>query len=202
MQTTLRTLLDLKARTGEDRFPVRSLFHRAEDRELAYVAVDVGGWLDRREVMVNIDRFDAPEGEDWPVSLGRADLEDAPVIEEEETGPLETLPPLVVGPFGYTFSPMLMAAGMNASAQADPTGAPGPTAEAAPRTRAHGRLAGIERSTDWLGRDAFGPGGAMGPVTDVVVDGRRLTAAILEDGTHVPFERLRRIADQGHAIFD
>ena len=51
-------------------------------------------------------------------------------------------------------------------------------------------------------RQARPPPLLRGPVTDVVVDGRRLTAAILEDGTHVPFERLRRIADQGHAIFD
>lgn len=204
MQTTLRTLLDLKARAEEDRFPIRALFNRSGSRDLAYVAVDVGGWLDRREVMVEIDRFGPPEEGEWPVSLSRAELEEAPILEDEESSPLEALPPLVVGPFGYTFSPLMMAAGMEASAERMRTGDPGAEgAEGAPPvTRAHGRLSGIERSTDWLGRAAFGPDGEMGPVEDMAIQDGVLTAAILRDGTRIPLGRLRHIAEQGHAIFD
>ncbi len=201
MQTTLRTLLDLDARAGEDRFPVRELFHRAGTRELAYVAVDVGGWLDRREVLVGVDRFGPPDDADWPVSMNREELEDAPVLESDEGGSLDLLPPLIVGPLGYTFSPLMMAAGMNVSAGRRLPDEPG--GDGAPLvTRAHDRLSGVERSGDWIGREAFGPGGALGPIGDVAVEDGILTAAILEDGTRLSFDRLRRLADQGHAIFD
>ncbi len=201
MQTTIRTLLDLKACTEDDRFPVRALFHRAGTRELAYVAIDVGGWLDRREVLVEIERFGRPDDGEWPVALGRTDLEDAPVLEDGDSGTIDALPPLVVGPFGYTFSPLMMAASVEATAAPEPSGDP-ETEGRPPETRAHGRLAGIERSTDWLGRAAFGPEGELGPVEDVVVEDGVLTAVILADETRIPLDRLRRLADQGHAVFD
>lgn len=201
MQTTLRTLLDLRARTEEDRFPVRALFHRAGTRELAYAAIDVGGWLDRREVLVDIERFGTPEDGEWPVTLGRSDLDDAPVLEDGDSGALDALPPLVVGPFGYTFSPLMMAASVEASAAAAPPGEPDGEGRP-PETHAHGRLTGIERSNDWLGREAFGPDGEMGRIEDVVVEDRRLTAVVLADETRIPLDRLRRLAEQGHAVFD
>ncbi len=202
-QTRLKRLLELQAASGEDRFPIRTLFHRTETLRLSYAAVDIGGWLDRREVLVSLDRFGTPEDGIWPVSLGREELEAAPAIEAGDGGWGEALPPLVVGPFGYTFSPLMIAAGMEVGAER--TTPDRPEREEPPADvlgSSQGRLHDMERSTDWLGREAFGPGGAMGPIADMVVTDMVLTAAVLEDGTEMPLDRLRHLAEQGHAVFD
>ncbi len=199
-ETRLKRLLDLQAASGEDRFPIRTLFHRTETLRLSYAAVDIGGWLERREVLVSLDRFGAPEDGIWPVSLGREELEAAPAIEAGDGGWGDALPPLVVGPFGYTFSPLLMAAGMEAGAARQMPDRAEPPADLL--SRSQGRLHDMERSTDWLGREAFGPDGAMGPIADMVVTDMVLTAAVLEDGTELPLARLRHLAEQGHAVFD
>lgn len=200
MQTRLTTLLGLSALSGDDRFPIRTLFHRKESRELRYAAVDIGGWFDRREVLVELDRFGPPDEDAWPVSLGREELEEAPALGADSAGWGEALPPLVVGPFGYTFSPLMMAAGMEASAERQVGTAGEMPGDALDRSGGH--LHDMERSTNWIGRDAFGPEGYLGRVADMVVTDRALTAAVLEDGTELPLARLRHMAEQGHAVFD
>lgn len=200
MTDRLTRLLDTEAVSGDDRFPIRALFHEPQSRRLKAAAVDIGGWLDRREVLVSLDRFGPPGDDGWPMSLGRDELEGAP--EWEHAGGLGTaMPPLIVGPFGYTFSPMLMAAGMNRSAERSLPDVPeqsGPE----PLESEDGRFAGLERSSDWLDRDAFGPDGHMGKVADLVLDNLTITALVLDTDRSVPLSRLRHMAEQGHFVFD
>jgi len=196
----LTQLLDLDALAGDDRFPIRALFHDADSRRLQMAAIDIGGWLDRREVLVSLDRFGAPGDDAWPVSMTRDELHDAPEWTDDSAA-ASALPPLIVGPFGYTFSPMLMAAGMATSADrtvpADPD-----EGNADLVSRSGGRVKNMERCSDLLGRDAFGPGGNMGKVADLVIEDMTVTGIITEDDTRVPLARLRHIAEQGHFVFD
>ena len=200
MTERLTRLLDLRAQSGEDRFPIRALFHDETSRKLQAAAVDIGGWLDRREVLVKLDRFGAPGEDDWPISISPDELKDAPEWEHAESASMG-MPPLIIGPFGYTFSPMLMAAGMSASADRSMPDAPEAQDPAVVESK-DGRFAGLVRSTDWLHRDAFGPDGHMGKVEDLEIEDNTITALVLDEGSSVPLGRLRHIADQGHFIFD
>ena len=200
MTHSLITLLKLKARVGEDRFPVRALFHGSDDRTLKNVAIDTGGWLDRHEILVAIERFGAPGDDDWPLEMTGDELEAAPVWEGGQDHGW-ALPPVVVGPLGYTFSPVMMAAGLHASA--DQSFPAPPEGRADLVSESGGRLAGLERCSDWLGLEAFGPGGSLGRIDDLIYDRDYvLTAVRVEDGTEMPMARLRNIAEQGHLVFD
>ncbi len=197
----LTEFLALDAQSGDDRFPIRAIFNRKDTMAFSHAAVDIGGWLDRREVLVSIDRFGPPDKDGWPVSLTRDELESAPAF-VEAGGWTEALPPIVVGPFGYTFSPLMMAAGLDKAAESsalphDPEGRPTDLL-----SESAGHLRDVERSSNWIGRDAFGPNGSMGQIADMVVSDLTLTAAILEDGTELALSRLRHMAEQGHAVFD
>lgn len=201
MTERLTRLLDLDAVSGDDRFPIRALFHDETSRRLKAAAVDIGGWLDRREVLVSIDRFGPPDDGSWPLSLVRDELQDAPEWEHADSAALG-MPPLIIGPFGYTFSPLLMAAGMNASAERSLPDAPD-SGERAVVESEDGRFAGLVRTADWLNRDAFGPKGHLGKVADLQLDDSlAITALILDDDTILPMTRLRNMPEQGHFVFD
>lgn len=203
MTDRLTRLLDAQAVSGDDRFPIRALFHDPQTRRLKAAAVDIGGWLDRREVLVTLDRFGPPGENEWPLSLGRDELQDAPEWDHAGTHSVG-MPPLIVGPFGYTFSPMLMAAGMNRSAERSLPDVPGGHDEPEPDLieSEDGRFAGLERTADWLDRDAFGQDGHMGKVADLELQDLTITALVLDDGRTVPLSRLRHMAEQGHFVFD
>ena len=201
MTERLTRLLDLDAVSGDDRFPIRALFHDEVSRRLKAAAVDVGGWLDRREILVTLDRFGSPEADTWPMTLGRDEMESAPEWEHTDSASMG-LPPLIIGPFGYTFSPLLMAAGMNASAERSLPDTPGSSERAVVESE-DGRFAGLIRTADWLNRDAFGPQGHLGQVADVELDDElKIVALVLDDDRIIAMTRMRNLTGQGHFVFD
>ena len=202
MTRRLTELLDLSVRVGDEDLPVRAVFHDLHTLRLRQVAVDAGSWLSRREVLVSVERLDRPGDEDWPSTLTAHQIENAPEWDHTETG--VSLPPLVTGPFGYTFSPMLMAAGLASSTDRGMPDAPEDTPNDVVG-RDGGRLAGLERSSDLLGRDAFGPGGRIGPVTDLIFDDDLTITALIvgeDDPVEMSLDRVRHRAEQGHFVFD
>ncbi|QFU10204.1 hypothetical protein PARPLA_00231 [Rhodobacteraceae bacterium THAF1] len=202
MTRRLSDLLNLTATTGDSKLPVRAVFHDRQTLELRQVAVDAGSWLSRHEVLVAIDRFDAPGDETWPLRISEDDLKNAP--EWEHTDSAIGLPPLVTGPFGYTFSPMMMAAGMATSTERAMPGVPENQQDIVGQDE-HGRLAGLERSSDLVGPDAFGPNGRIGEVTDLLLsDDLQIVALIVgkDDPVEMRIDRARHRADQGYFVFD
>ena len=109
MSHSLKSLLHRDARADGASFPITELFYEPESRRLRYAALDVGGWFERREVLVALDRFGMPAEDGWPVAMDRGEIEQAPDWTDAPSAP-SSLPPLVVGPFGSTFSPLLFAA--------------------------------------------------------------------------------------------
>ena len=200
MTHRLTKLLSLQAVAGEDRFPVRALFHHVDTRKLAFVALDVGGWFDRREVLVSIDRFGPTTDDSWPLDMTADEISDAPEWRGDRE-PGWTWPPLIIGPLGYTFSPMMMAAGMSVSADRQMHGGPDEATDIV--SDSGGRLHDMERSGDWIGKEAFGRDGLLGRVEDVIFDAENtLIATILDDGTELPMARLRNAPEQGHLVYD
>ena len=195
MPYTLRGLLDLQARADGASFSVTELFHRSGTYRLSYAALDAGGWINRHEVLVSLDRFESPRQEEWPVTMDRESVEQAPRWEHAPSE-ASALPPIVVGPFGSTFSPLLLDAQLREMAEGAeaPTRVPGDD---------KGRIREMDRASLWLGREAFGPDGRLGTIKDIrVSDDLTMFEAILDDGTELPLKRLRLVDEQGHAVFD
>ncbi|RVV98169.1 PRC-barrel domain containing protein [Mesobaculum littorinae] len=201
MTYRLTRLLNLTVAAGDDRYPVRTLLCDPAGWRLRHAALDIGGWWNRHDVVVSLSRLgriDAAEGLWHAPELTRDEIE-AAARWSGEGAPLEGLslwPPLIVGPFGGTYAPLLMQSLWNEE-MADV-----PESEAEPpshRTDAR----------DWIGRDAFGDDGLLGRIEDVEVteDTYRFVAVVIggegmETGRTVPLTALRYLADQGHAVFD
>ena len=202
MTRRLSDLLQLQASVGDDRLPVRAVFHDEHTMRLRQVALDAGSWLSQREVLIAVERMDRPQDDVWPTDLTAEQVQTAPEWDHAESG--INLPPLVTGPFGYTFSPLLMAAGLASSLDRGMPAVPGK--DRADLVQAEGgRLAGLVRSSDLVGLDAFGPSGRIGAVTDLVFDDDlRIVALLVGEGdpVNMPLDRLRHRADQGHFVFD
>ncbi|WOI56012.1 hypothetical protein [Palleronia sp. LCG004] len=198
MAWSARRLLEAKAQTEEAAFPVRQLYFMPETWKLRYAILDLGGWFHADEVLVSVDRFGLPTEDGWPLAMAREELDSAPKV--EDTGSDTTsLPPLIVGPFGNTFSPLMFAA-----VQADMT-IPDETAadDQAHSPDGSGRVLYMEKVTEWLGIDAFGDAGSLGRIEDLELDDTlTFTHALLDDGSRIDLSRYRRTADQGHALFD
>lgn len=186
MPRRLTDLLSLAARSGEDRFPIVELFTRPGDLRLSHAALDTGSWIERRQSLVSVQRFGAPSDEDWPLELSREEVEAAPEIEPEAEWSWTDLPPILTGPFGYTISPLLIAA------QTAPPSPGGGTTSKPP----------LEPASGWIGRPAFDASGALGPVADLDIDaGMAVEAFLLEDGSRLERGALSHVADQGHVVF-
>ncbi|PZX18897.1 hypothetical protein LX81_00590 [Palleronia aestuarii] len=195
MSNSLKALLGATAHTEEGDFPIIELFYRPEDRRLRYAAIDIGGWLDHREVLVSLDRFGALDGESWPVHLDREGLEAAPRWLDAPSEP-SILPPIVVGPFGSTFSPLLMEAQLLESAEESQ---PQETSALDGRSR----ILDMDRASPWIGTDAFDDTGRLGEIADVMLsDELVFISVLLDDERELSLDRLRRRADQGHLLFD
>lgn len=193
MSYSAATLLNGKALTDDGAYRVREIYFDQGTWALRHVVIDTGRWFGTDEVLLRIDRFDVPTDAGWPLAMSQQEIEDAPRIEEAGGGTLGELPPLVVGPFGNTFSPLLFAATQSVPAPPEERDGTGPEA----------RMRHAERLSDWLGRPAFTDGGSRGEIVDMRVDDRlRLTHAEFSEGDTLSLARFRRIAEQGHALFD
>jgi hypothetical protein len=208
----LNSLLDLmktRLRIADRKVPVDEVFFHRDDRRLRYLAVDIGGWFEVNEVIVAADLLDPPgEGHDhWSLRLDEQSLERAPRWSEHAAmgADLTGWPPIIVGPFGGTYAPILMYEQMVARSQ-----------ETEPSPEEAGRgddlVYRMERATEWIGLPAFGEDGELGTVEDILFDDSSLTLETLILGSgglfsHVraeaPLSKMRHMAAQGtHLVLD
>ena len=202
MDHTVKDMFDRPVVTDEGRARIRELFYEPETWRLRYAIVDMGGMFSTDEVLVSTDRFDVLTDEGWPLGMTREELDAAPRLEHEPEA-TTWLPSLVVGPFGYTFSPLMMVTAMAGEGRpAAPRTADDDTPDDLMRDGS-GRVFHLEKVSDLLGRAAFDPSGDLGEIVDLTVeDDMILTEAVCEGGARVALERLRRRAEQGHLLFN
>jgi hypothetical protein len=208
MLMTLSDMLKSRATCEDGSFPVTEVFFDAEDGRLAYLALDTGGWFERSEVIVAAGRMGLPDPDRhlWPAEISRAELEAAPDWsgDTDRVPPwITALPPIVIGPFGNTYSPLMLHAMLAAeSDEAD-----------GPQTEAEARVYHFERASRWRGRPVFGTGGELGRLGDLVFDlpARRLAHVVVESGgtlfardaRAVPVARLRRwVEGNSHLVLN
>ncbi|MBJ3761624.1 hypothetical protein ILP92_02520 [Maribius pontilimi] len=197
MSLTARDLLDSRAITDDGAFPVRDLFYVPADWRLRYALLDVGGWLEKHEVLVSTDRLAPPTAKGWPLNMTGDELKSAPVIDTVDATS-SVLPPLVVGPFGTTVSPLGIAAHLGLVSDATPDNDP----QGKGAGDGNGRIFQMDRVSDLLGLEVFTDQGPKGVIEDLRLrDDMTLSHAIVSDGEALALNRLRRVADQGHAIF-
>lgn len=211
MTHKLSDLLSYGGKADGDTFPVTALFHEPATHKLRYVALDIGGWLQRNEVLVEAERMGQvdPSAKTWNVRLAKDELEGAPHWDHVDPAMAFTAwPPLIVGPFGGTYSPLLMQAQLAAEShdaeRENPEGLP----EEALRDE-QGRMHQLEQTEDWLGREArTQDDGYLGRVHDVEFDDPpRILLNLLverESGAivSVPAAKLRRVDEQNRAVFN
>ena len=198
MSYKLNDLLSLTATPRDGRFPVREIFYDPETWRVRYVALGTEGWFDMREMLIGIRYFGLPGDGQWPVEMSRDDVEHAPQWNEAPSS-ATYLPPIVIGPFGYTFSPMMMAAQWYED-----------RAEQAARDQVQGtvedstgRIFRMDQASAWIKREVRGPAGPVGRVSDMILDPDLvMTDMEMEDGSRIPLGRLRHVSEQGEAVID
>lgn len=198
MTYQLTDLLSLTATPRDGHFPVREVFYDPETWRVRYLALGAEGWFDMREMLIGIQYFGTPAEGQWPVEMSREDVEHAPQWNEAPSA-ATYLPPIVIGPFGYTFSPMMMAAQWyeDQAEQAERERAAGNVEDST------GRVYRMDQASTWVGREVSGPAGPLGRIADMILDRDWvITDMVLEDGSRIPVDRLRHISERGQAVID
>ncbi|TDL79383.1 hypothetical protein E2L08_10180 [Palleronia sediminis] len=182
-------LTGLRALIAGDEVPVSDLLIERAGWRVRRVALDVGSWFESRHALVSIDRFEAPRDDGWPARFSEDELRDAPAWEDHATSEMD-LPPLIVGPFGMTVSPLMMSAGLKASMARSLPPEVVETPEGAPLRSARG----------FLGIEIFGDSGSRGTVEDLRIDDTwSVTHIVTDDGDPIPVDALRE-TDQGNFV--
>jgi hypothetical protein len=189
--------------TGEHRLSITEIFFRERSGQLRYVALHTGDAFDHDDTLVSMSRF-SPVGEgDWRVWLPEEEIRAAPGWDSGEAYPhhvpvaLEAWPPIMIGPFGSTASPLMLYAAM-VDAE-DAIEAPEP-----PHHSVDPRVDRLERVTHRLGGEVFGLDGSLGHLDDMIVApvGFAITHFIV-DGRLVPYAQLRHMAeDRTHTVLN
>jgi hypothetical protein len=213
MLMRLNDLLRMKAAVDDERLPVTEIFFDRRSGTLKYVALHIEDWMAESEALLHTDYFERPRADEslWPVNVNRATIENSPRWthphhEEEEHSlfDLSNWPPLVIGPFGSTYAPLMLQAQL-AEEGVSHEDAPHPDdPDAQPR-----QLRGLDRASDWLDREIFGEDGSLGSLSDLLVDAAefRVTHLIVDmpdDGERsLPLSRFRYVAKGGtHLVAD
>jgi hypothetical protein len=200
---SLRSLIEGTALVGPDRLPVAGAW--IDEERLRYVGLDVGGWRDSHVALVPAERMVWDGG--WRAEVTREEVEADEARLTEEAGPLDlaSLPPVVTGPFGYTISPLLIAAGLMAEGREEAPPHPPGSPEGAETPRAEARR--LPRVSDRLGlpvaarHDVIGRGSEAGPeVADLLIDpdGHLLSHVVIDTGEAwraVPLHHLGEVED-------
>ena len=121
---SLTELMQDRLHVADRKVRVDDVFLDPKARRLRYLAVDIGGWFAVDEVIVSADLLVPPaEGrEHWSLRLDEAALTSAPRWGTEGLGDppdLTAWPPIIVGPFGGTYAPMLLYEQMVAGSQTE-----------------------------------------------------------------------------------
>lgn len=199
---SLRSLIEGTALLGTDHLEVAGAWIDGE--RLRFVGLDVGGWLDSHVALVPAERMRWDGG--WRAEATREEVEADEARLREASGPLDlaALPPVVTGPFGYTISPLMIAAGlMSETREEAPPAPPSGDEPETPRERA----GSLPRVSDWLGLpvaaryDVLGRGSEAGPaIADLLIEPptHALSHAVVEvEGVRraVPMAHLGEIED-------
>jgi hypothetical protein len=190
-------MLRYSAKAEDATFPVTELFFDPDQGLLRYVALDVGGWFDRREVIVAERLMGEPDNASraWPVDISPKSVKNAP----EWTDPavmqntsLSAMPPLMVSPFGGHF------AGTAVSDELQK--------QDVPESEGNLKVDGFERLNDWIGLPLIGQDGDVGTLIDFLfeADTGRLTHLVIDTGgmlaaqqVVVPYDLLTGLSDDG-----
>lgn len=211
MLQSLTDLMERRLHVADRKVRADEAFFDPTDRRLRYLAVDIGGWFDIREVIVSADLLIPPEaeGDRWSLRLDEATLEAAPrwgAHGMDAPMDLTGWPPIIVGPFGGTYAPMLLYEQMVAERD-------GAAGDVPPEEGSGDALVyRLERATEWLGMPAFGTDGELGRVEDILFDDETLALSRLVLGSgglfshragEVPVSTVRHMARQGtHLVLD
>lgn len=196
---TMSSLMKRRVLAGDRRYPVTEIFFHEKTGHLRYVALHTGGAFDHDEALIAIGRFEpTEEGErEWSVTLDEEEIRGAPIWDSGEAYPhhvpvsLESWPPIIVGPFGGTTSPLLFYAAMiEAEDSVEP--------EEPPHHITDRRVERLERAGKRLGGEVFGADGQLGRLDDLAVDhiGFTITDFVIDE-RRLPYARLRHMADEG-----
>ena len=208
MLQSLTDLMERRLHVADRKIRADEAFFDPGDRRLRYLAVDIGGWFDIKEVIVAADLLVPPaEGRDhWSLRIDGEALEAAPRWSGGMDAPVDLTgwPPIIVGPFGGTYAPMLLYEQM----MSEGPGRGEPPAEGSGEELVYR----LDRATEWLGASAFGTDGELGRVEDILFDDATLALSRLVLGSgglfshragEVPMSAVRHMARQGtHLVLD
>lgn len=196
MQFTLQALTEMEVETGAGAFPVRDAIFDPDTGRVPFLIIDMGGVLTSSDALIRRTRITgAVAGEMRLTSdLSANDVHAAPHFGDSTSIDFTSLPPLVVGPFGTTQSPLLLASQL--------FGAP-----ATPEAEIPARCA---RAQDWIGAPVFGPGGEIGQIADMdfdLTEGTvlRVKIAAGEAQALLPWHKLRNLVttdESRHVVTD
>lgn len=208
MLHSFNSVLDHRVETDGGKAKLREAFFDPAGGAIRYVAVDVGGWLDTTEIIVEADRLAPPrdEGHPWTLRLSEAELAEAPRWHEgmaHDQVDLTHWPPILIGPFGSTYSPLMLYEQMLYEER-------GKEAETPEPSDGDALVRPLQEVHEWLGLPAFGPEGEIGKVSDLLFDPRRrrimsfvIEPASGDDAVQLPLSALRHRPRQGtHLVFD
>lgn len=185
----------LSAKAGD--FNIADLMFDPVDHSVNYAVLDGGGWVMNTDVLLHADRLKGfePTDKNWPAQMSEGDLADAPRIGGDNVVDLSALPPVIVGPFGMTYSPILMAAQLLGY----------PVTKDRITKHAEERL---ERMSEWMGAVVFNAEGPIARIVNMHIDTEtmRVVEVKLAMGTemHVlPITALRNfVTGDGYAVCD
>lgn len=201
---SLRSLIEGTVLLETDHLDVAGAW--IDEERLRFVGLDLGGWMDTHVALVPAERMGWDGG--WRAEVTREEVEADEARLTEPSGPLDlaALPPVLTGPFGYTVSPLMIAAGLMAdTADEAPPRPPGADDEAETSPRAQARS--LARVRDRLGlpvaarHDVIGRGSEAGPeIADLLIDpdGFTLSHVVIAAGDAlraVPLQYLEEIEE-------
>lgn len=172
---SMNHMMRYAAKAKDARFTVTELFFEPAEGQLRYVALDVGGWFDRREVIVAERLMGEPDHANraWPVEISPKAIENAPEWTDPkamETMSVSAMPHVIIGPIGRGF------AGMVASDDLQE--------QEAPESEGNLEVDGFARLGDWVGLPVIGQDGDLGTLIDFLfeADTGRLTHLVIDTG--------------------
>jgi|GEM_PF-1677372 len=197
---TMTDMLRFKAVTEDTSFPVTEMFFDQEKGLLKYVALDVGGWFDRREVIVSPKLMGEPNvsSREWPIEITQDAIKQAPEWSDPNAMvvvPIGMMPPIMMGPYGGHF------AGQTRSGLDQQT-----TDETQPGNL---KVEGFARLNEWVGLPVHGTDGEVGTLVDLVFDpdSQTLSHVVIDTGRFlaarqmvVPYDLLVRLSPDGSYV--
>lgn len=188
-------MLRYKAAAEDATFPIRELFFEPEKGVLRFVAIDVGGWFDRREVIVSADLMGVPDDVDrvWPVVLSPDAIKDAPEWTDPKAlsrNAAAAMPPVMIGPYGGHFAGVTP---LDVQDHEDADESPGNL-----------EVEGFARVNEWVGLPVTGQDGDVGTLIDFLFepDNGSLSHVVVDTGGFLaaqqmvlPFDLLKHRAE-------